>query len=80
MYLVPGQTEPDTVAEVCHRADQDGYPPLAPEVTLAEQDVGATMPAVQADQPLNLPDGTVRGVRCRADQPDGSKQKLSMIS
>jgi hypothetical protein len=61
-HLVPGQTEPDTVAEAGHRADRDGYPPLAPEVTLVEQNVSHMMPAGKDGQPPDLPDGAVRGM------------------
>ncbi len=60
-HLVPGQTEPDTAAEAGHRADRDGYPPLAPEVTLVEQNVSHMVPAGNDGQPPDLPDGAVRG-------------------
>jgi hypothetical protein len=56
-HLVPGQTEPGTGAEVSHRADRDGYPPLAPEVTLVEQNVSHMTPAGQDGQPRTFPMG-----------------------
>jgi hypothetical protein len=84
MYLVPGQTKPDTVAEVCHCADRDGYPALAPEVAFAEQHVCHPMPAVEDDQSLNLPDGAVRGVHMlsgamRVSSPPGPSRQETLL-